>query len=114
MDIPWVSGGKQGSYSLQVRMKLAKHALELKQQWEAERDQAPKEYDLKTKRWRRKEPKWGYITRTLDENIPSLRGKPHEVISNLCYSTIIDDMRKQKCSCIFKSVSVTHFYRPYF
>ena len=71
---------KRSAYSLDVKIKLAKRAIELEKLWHAEKAANPLIRDRKRQgMMRRKEPKWGYINRTIDENIPSLRGKTGKV-----------------------------------
>ena len=61
-------------FSIDVKSKLVERALSVKAQWEEERDKLPKEWN-KTKKWERKQPKWGYVRKTIEENFPDIRGK---------------------------------------
>ena len=71
---------KRSAYSLDVKIKLAKWAIELEKLWHAEKAANTLIRDRKRQgMMRHKEPKWGYINRTIDENIPSLRGKTGKV-----------------------------------
>ena len=71
-------GGKRQSYSLAVKMKLAQRALQLRQLWLEERQSTPPQYDRRRRKFVQPEPKWGYVARTIEENIPALRNVDHE------------------------------------
>ena len=71
---------KKNAYSLDVKVKLAKRAIELEKLWNAEKASNPLIPDKRRQgTLRRRDPKWGFINRTIDENIPKLRGKPAKV-----------------------------------
>ena len=70
------------SFTLELKRKLAERALHFKKQWQAECAALPREWNPKTRKWEKKQPKWGYLRKTIDENFPEIRGKMNNVSFN--------------------------------
>ena len=79
----------KNAYSLDTKIKLAKKAMELEKIWLADKANPLLPDPKRRGTLRRKDKKWGYINRNIDENIPKLRGRPgkvsHSLISNQFY-----------------------------
>ena len=62
---------------------MAVRAAELQDLWEEERRSKKPVYSLKLNRYVRPEPKWGIITRTVNDTFPALKAGGREVSTNL-------------------------------
>ena len=58
---------------------MAVRAAELRDLWEEERRSKKPVYSLKLNRYVRPEPKWGIITRTVNDTFPALKAGGREV-----------------------------------
>ena len=64
-------------------MAVTVRAAELRDLWEEERRSKKPVYSLKLNRYVRPEPKWGIITRTVNDTFPALKAGGREVSTNL-------------------------------
>ena len=71
------------SLDINAKRKLAVKAAELQDLWEEEKRSKKPVYNLKLNRYVRPDPKWGFITRTVNEAFPALQAGGREVSTNL-------------------------------
>ena len=76
LEVPSVT---KRSFSLSLKEKLASRALHFKKIWEEELERTPKTWNSKTRKWGKKQPNWGFLRKTIDENFPKLRGVSNNV-----------------------------------
>ena len=67
------------SLSLNIKAKLAQRAAHHREKWMEDARLKPKAWSSRQRKWVQLQPKWGYLRRTVDENFPSLVGKPNDV-----------------------------------
>ena len=69
----------QTALSVSTRTKLAERAIFWREKWNQEKQDGRDEWNPKTKRHKKKDPKWGFIVRTVEENFPALKGLKRDV-----------------------------------
>ena len=78
LNLP-IPNQKQCSLALNTREKLAERAVCLRELWQLEKDASPLVWDPKRRKHVRRDPKWGFIRRTVDENFPEMEGVKRDV-----------------------------------
>ena len=72
MNLPAPAG--RTTFTLTQKIRLAEYASELKQQWLREKNAGPRIWDGRRRKMVSREPKWGYLRRTVDEKLSFSKG----------------------------------------